>query len=411
MNRTGGIIIGAVVVLAIVLFVWWMKGHAPKYKWYTDYNKKSDQPYGLKCFYDLLKEQKGEVTLMNEESLYKLDTSKRNANFIMINSYMEIDSAEVVTLFDWAKKGNTVFISVEQAPMDLMARFVPQSDSIYGFDSYELNKIRVNFNSKDLPYKKPFGFEHKYLKDTTSTYWSGYSKKYFEEKLTTFDFIPISSFNDSVYNCFYVNEGEGKVIIHSNPLAFTNYFMVQKKGMHHANNIFSYLNNGPVYWNELGGLTTFNNNSGYQSNPLKFLFSHYTLKAGWYLFLASVLVFLIFRAKREQRIIPVVFKNKNTSIEYAKGIGSLFYQKKSHFNIGNELYMIFLADIRSRYNIVTSKNEKELIEQICVRTEIKREIITDLFAAFSDVKYNVNATAKELVKLYQAIENFNNLKK
>lgn len=408
MNRSGGVIIGAVIVLAIVALVWWMKGHAPKYKWYVDYNKKNDQPYGLKSFYDLLNEDR-ELSLM-EGSLGYIDTSKRNTNFVVVDSYFEIDSAEVTNLFDYVSKGNTAFICVEQAPMALLARFVPVSDSIYGFDTYELNSIHVNFHPKVLSYKKPLEFEHKFLKEITPIYWAGYSERYYEEKLKGFDFVPISSFNDTVLNCFYVQEGKGKVILHTDPLVFTNYFMVQKKGLYHANNIFSYLNNGPVIWYEPGNLSNFNGGRD-QGNPLKFLFSHYTLKAGWYLFLISILIFLIFRAKREQRIIPVIYKNKNTSIEYAKGIGSLYYQKKSHFNIGNELYTIFLADIRSRYNIITSKNEKELIEQICIRTEVKKDIVTDLFEAFSDVKYNVNATAKELVKLYKAIENFNNLKK
>jgi hypothetical protein len=409
MNRSGGVIIGAVIVLAIVALVYWMKGHAPKYKWYTEYNKKSDQPYGLKNFYDLLKDDREIST--NEGMILLLDTSQRNTNFVFVNSYLEIDSTEAAELIEYVSKGNTAFISIDEAPMDLLARFVPRTDSIYPFDTYEGKSINVNFDSKDLPYKKPIEFEHKFLKDVTPIYWAGYSKRYFEEKLKGFDFVPISSFNDTVVNCFYVKEGKGKIIIHTGPIVFTNYFMVQKKGLHHANNIFSYLNNGPVIWHEPASITNFNGGAGDQNNPLKFLFSHYTLKAGWYLFLISILIFLIFRAKREQRIIPVVYKNKNTSIEYAKGIGSLYYQKKSHYNIGNELYMIFLADIRSRYNIATSKNEKELIDQICVRTEVKKEIITDLFQAFSDVKYNVNAKAQELVKLYQAIENFNNLKK
>jgi predicted site-specific integrase-resolvase len=61
--------------------------------------------------------------------------------------------------------------------------------------------------------------------------------------------------------------------------------------------------------------------------------------------------------------------------------------------------------------MVTAEKKEELIEQISSRTEINKEVIVDLFKLFSDVKYNVNAKSKDLVKLYQALENFNNIKK
>lgn len=394
----------------ITAFVLYMQARSPKYKWDTEYYKSSEQPYGLKHFYELLKSQKNEVNLISTRALEELDTTKTNSNLIAVETYIELDSVNIDLLLNYIKKGNRVFLSCEESPTYLLERILPEAGSVYGYDDYENSMIKIKYASSQLPYPEKFTFLHKYLKTVTPRNWTGYYPSYFNAALGSYGAIPISYFNDTIVNCFAINHGKGKLIIHSSPIVFTNYHIIQKNGFKNANNILSYLNNGAIYWNELQ-YTKNGSNSGREGNPLKFLFSHYALQTGWYVFLISVLIFLVFRSKREQRIIPIIYQNKNTSIEYAKAIGSLFYQKKAHHHIANELYNVFLSDIRTRYNIVTSSKEDELMEQIARRTEIKKEVLEDLFKLFGDVKYNVNATSKELVKLYQALENFNNIKK
>lgn len=394
----------------IAAFVFYIKSITPKYKWETEYSRKSDQPYGLKSFYELLKEQNNEISLVSSRSFDLLDSNETNSNLIAIDTYIELDSINISFLLNYIHKGNKVFISSDESPTYLLERILPDAGSVYGYDEYESSVVNIDFPSSQLPYPEKLKFQHQYLKEIKPRNWPGYYGHYFDEALGNYSAVPISYFNDTIVNCFSISYGKGSLIIHSNPIVFTNYNIIQKNGFKNANNIFSYLNNGPIYWDELQ-YNRSENNGSYDHNPLKFLFSHYTLKAGWYLFLFSVFIFILFRSKREQRIIPIMYKNKNTSIEYAKAIGSLYYQKKAHHNIASELYNVFLSDIRTRYNVTTSIKENELIEQISNRTEIKKEIVIDLFKLFGDVKYNVNATSKELVKLYQALEDFNNIKK
>ena len=395
---------------SIAAFVFYIKARTPKYKWEPEYSKKSEQPYGLKSFYKFLKEQNKDIKSIGSSELYLLDTSNTHSNFIVVDSYIYLDSINISYLLNYIKKGNNVFISTNESPIYLLEQILPGADSIYEYDQYERNMIDVNFSSSQLPYPEKIRFKHQYLKKVTPFNWSGYSSSYFDDTFSRQNVIPISYINDSIVNCFSISHGKGTLIIHSNPIVFTNFYMIQKNGFKNTNNIFSYLNNGTIYWNEFDFSKLENEGSG-DGNPLKFLFSHYTLRTGWYVFLISIFMFILFRSKREQRIIPIIYKNKNTSIEFAKAIGSLYFQKNAHHNIANELYTIFLADIRTRYNMVTAEKKEELIEQISSRTEIKKEIIVDLFKLFSDVKYNVNAKSKDLIKLYQALENFNNIKK
>ena len=411
MNRNVITLIVALLVGgSIAAFILYMQARTPKYRWDPEYYKSSEQPYGLKYFYDLLKTQKNEINLISTRELDELDTVSNNGNLIAIDSYIELDSINIDFLLKYISQGNNVFLSSDDSPTYLLERILPEAGSVYGYDECLRSAVKINYTSAKIPYPEKFTFLNKYLKKFQPRRWSGYFPSYFNVVLARHGAVPISYLNDSIINCFSVPYGKGKLIVHSNPIVFTNYNIIQKNGFKNANNMLSYLNNGPTYWNELQyNKQSYNNSSN--NNPLKFLFSHYALQTAWYVFLISVVIFIVFRSKREQRIIPIIYQNKNTSIEYAKAIGSLYYQKKAHHNIANELYNIFLADIRTRYNIITSLKEDELIAQISKRTEIKKEVIIDLFRLFSDVKYNINATSKELVKLYQAIENFNNLKK
>ncbi|MBI3519404.1 MAG: DUF4350 domain-containing protein [Bacteroidetes bacterium] len=394
----------------IAAFVMYIQARTPKYKWEPEYSKKSEQPYGLKYFYEMLKDQKKEITSIDGESFDLLDTTKTNSNLIAIDSYIEYDSLNISFLLDYIRRGNKAFISSEEAPTYLLERILSSSVTIYGYDKFSGKTITVNYTSSQLPYPGKIRFQNQYLKAVVSRDWPGYDQSYFNQSIKNQNVVPISYINDTIINCFYISYGKGALIIHSNPILLTNYHLIQKEGFKNTNNLFSYLNNGSIYWSEYQVFQN-NNEEGAEKNPLKFLFSHYTLKTAWYVFLFSVFLFIVFRSKREQRIIPVIYKNKNTSIEYAKAIGSLYYQKKSHHNIATELYLIFLSDIRTRYNIATSVKESELIDKISDRAEIKKEVVLDLFKLFSDVKNDVNATSKELIKLYQALENFNHLKK
>ena len=410
MTKNSIIILVVVLVgVGIFAFVMYVKSHTPKFKWEPDYLKKSEQPYGLKCFYDLLKTQNTNINSISTDAFYLLDTNETNGNLIIIDSYVGLDSLNSAYLLDYVYKGNKVFIATDEAPLELFKRFLPSTDSAV-YDKYESSAITIKFTSSELPYPETMLFHHQYYKNDASTHWSGYFKNYFDTRISPYNIVPISYFNDTIINCFYATYGKGKLVVHTNPILFANYNIIQKNGFKNARNIFSYLNNGPVHWHEFQ-YPQYQNNGSYENNPLKFLFSHYTLRTGWYVLIASILIFILFRSKREQRIIPVIYKNKNTSIEYAKAIGSLYYQKKSHHYLGIELYTIFLSEIRTRYNIITSAKESDLIEQISKKAEVKKEILIDLFASFDDVRHDVNSTSKQLIKLYQAIGNFNKIKK
>jgi len=402
MNRNLIVILFLVILGGgIFAFYLYIKQYTPKYNWTEIYKKESDQPYGLKLFYELLESNKKKTHTIKNKFLENLDTTVSNANYVVVGDYLYIDSLRANHILSFAEKGNTVFIATNYAPLEITRMLLPVSDTIYNYGSYEDSIVSVAF---DVPNKENYSFHYQYLKDTTTYGWSAYTTTYFNDTLVNYGFKAISTLNNNI-NCYYFDFGKGKVIIHTNPILFTNYNMIQKNGFDHANKILSNLNNGAIYWDEISQkpINTFNENGMPTENPMQFLFSHYTLRWGWYLFLSTVLIYLLFRSKREQRIIPLQPKNTNTSIAYTEAIGVLYFQKGKHQLIANEMYLLLFASFRNKYQIVTTIEEPELINQVAAKSGIEKEKIDTLFKLFRTVRFSPLANSKDLINLHNAV--------
>lgn len=402
MNRNLIVILFLVILGGgIFAFYLYIKQYTPKYSWIEIYKKESDQPYGLKVFYELLESNKKEIHSIKNKFLENLDTTISNANYVVVGDYLYIDSLRANHILSFAEKGNTVFIATNYAPLEITRMLLPVSDTIYNYGNYTDSIVSVSFDSLQ---KEQFPFHYQYLKDTATYGWNAYPTTYFNDTLVNYGFKPISWLNNRI-NCYYFDFGKGKVILHANPILFTNYNIIQKNGFDHVNKILSNLNNGAIYWDELSHkpINTFNENSMSTENPMQFLFSHYTLRWGWYLFLITIFIYLLFRSKREQRIIPLLPKNINSSIEYTKAVGVLYFQKGKHQLIANEMYLLLFASFRNKYNILTTLAEPELINQIAAKSGIEKEKIDIIFKHFRTVRYSPIANSKDLINLHNAV--------
>ncbi|PBQ33816.1 hypothetical protein CNR22_19190 [Sphingobacteriaceae bacterium] len=403
------IVFSLLIALLIGVFIYYKNAYFPKYNWTPDYKINSEQPYGLKLAYTTIKNNHS-TTIIYNQSYHLLDTNSSNSNLVFIGDDFYIDSVAASSLIKYVEKGNNVLISSNYSPLEILRNFIPLHDTIYGFGGRMDSLISLDFRGDSVPFKKKIDFHYQYLKDTASTYWSYYGSNYYKDTLSTYDFEPISFLNDSNLNAFYVRCGKGKFILHANPVLFTNYYMVGQNGFEHANNMLSKLHKGPVYWDDHTSVQS-NSSRSAHVNPLKFLFSHPHLKWAWYLFLITIVLYLVFRSKREQRIIPLMPVNTNASVEYTKAIGTLYFQSKGHTHIANEMYILFLSEIRTRYNLSTDMAELDLVELLSIRSGIDKSVLYNLFKQFKFIRSSEDASADDLINLHNAIENYNKKRK
>ena len=88
-----------------------------------------------------------------------------------------------------------------------------------------------------------------------------------------------------------------------------------------------------------------------QMSPFRYFLSQPPLRWALYLSMASILLFMIFTARRKQRAIPVIREPENKSLEFVELIGTLYYQKKDHADLVRKKFFYFTEELRREIQV------------------------------------------------------------
>ena len=134
--------------------------------------------------------------------------------------------------------------------------------------------------------------------------------------------------------------------------------------------VLSHIDKGPILWDiTLESSESPGRNRGFSNSPLKYILSQPPLAWGWYILLGMAVLYLIFRAKRRQRVIPVLEKNENTSLEFINTIGRLYFIQNNHRQLALEKMKLFLGFIREHYHLPTREINDAFKKQLIVKAK------------------------------------------
>lgn len=138
--------------------------------------------------------------------------------------------------------------------------------------------------------------------------------------------------------------GKGEVIFVSSPLLFTNYGMLEGNTFVYIFRLMSYLADLPVYRTEAYVKTDAMLVA--EQSPFREFIKRPPLRWALYLTLLGVVLFMIFTARRRQRVIPIMSKPANRSLEFIQLIGTLYYQRKDHVDLVRKKFKLFAEELR-----------------------------------------------------------------
>ena len=372
-----------VVLLGIVA----IDSTAPKpINWTPTYSINDKIPFGLYIFNQELKSilKPDTLTTINVtpyeyfDGLYDYDTLvnayKKSGTFVAVNEYSSFDDESVKELLYFSGHGNTVFLSMQTLPQML------------------LDSLKINYSSKfELEKNTAVWFSNEKLGPEKYNLLEGLGRNYFTEidTLTT-TILGYQGTDKAFANFIKVPYNQGNFIIHLQPAVFTNFHLLKKNHFEYAEKVLSYLPKGNIYW------YTKDLTSGHISqNPMRFIFSQPALKAAWYLFLLGMLVFILFNAKRKQRIVPIIEPLENTTIEFTKTIGNLYFQEGNHHTIIDKKIIYLLDKIRREYLLDTTVLDEKFVHKLQQKTGKNPEDLKQLF-------YKINQHRKGH---YESVEN------
>jgi hypothetical protein len=162
----------------------------------------------------------------------------------------------------------------------------------------------------------------------------------------------------------------------------------------------SYIPKGTVFW-----YIKDQNGEVISDSPMRYILSQPALKWAWYIFLTGMFLFIIFNAKRKQRIVPIIKPLTNTTIDFTKTIGNLYYQEGNHDTIIDKKIIYFLEKIRNDYLIDTTQLDDDFIKKLHHKSGkdlvlIKRAVL--LITNHRRSPYN--SIEEDLIQINNAIE-------
>jgi hypothetical protein len=395
--------------------------------WEESYTSGDKIPYGAYVLYDQLDELFGEEVesvKVDPVSFLKNHKEETNANYIFINNYLGFDRTEMDDLLEFADRGNKVFVSTQSVTGAFGDSLKLESNPYYSYYEEDTVRVRLNnplFENRSYIYQKGSSYRHFVSYDTTRTTVlgevlpfepvKGYLKNIFGEEFGSEQDSTESIIENQIEksksrqvpqaNFIELKVGDGAIYYHLNPIAFTNYYMLQKGKEQYVSEVFSYLNDGPVYFDDYG-------KSGRRvvSSPLRFILTNAALKWSWYITLVAVLLYFIFKAKREQRAIPVVNPLENSTVEFTKTIGNLYFQSGDVSGVIHKKINFFLQKLRSKYFVNTEKMDAVFIQRLSVKTDVPQEQTKDIINYITHLRNKPVHSDYELKQLNKKIDAF-----
>ena len=364
--------------------------------WSPTYSIKDKIPFGLYVFDNEIKSyfKNQKIEKINTTpyeyliDLYDYDTLvnnyKINGTAVNISEYSDIDKQSVEELLIFVSRGNTAFLSSKELPMQLLDSLKVTTKLDYKFNDSIFNWV-ANKKLDSKKYKITEGLGNNYFSkiDTLNATVLGYQN------------------GDSTrVNYIKVKYYDGEFLLHTQPTAFTNFHLLKGDHFEYAQKVLSYIPKNNIFWfikNQDG--------QAISQSPMRYILKQPALKYAWYIFLIGTIIFIIFNAKRKQRIIPIKKPLPNTTVDFTKTIGNLYYQEGDHDNIINKKIVYFLERIRNVYLIDTNKLDDEFIKKLHLKSgKDLSDIQRAVFLINTHRKSPHSSIEEDLIQINKAIE-------
>lgn len=200
--------------------------------------------------------------------------------------------------------------------------------------------------------------------------------------------------------------GKGEIVLVSTPLLFTNYGMLDKNNAAYIFRLLSSAQDLPLYRTE-----AYNKSEYEQRSPFRYFLSQPALRWGLYLTVITLVLFMIFTARRGQRPIPVIRQPENKTLEFTELIGTLYFQKKNHADLVRKKFTYFAENLRRGIQVDVEEDGDDalLCRKIANKTGMEAEKIATLLARLRPVIKGERNVSEQEMKGY--IEGMNEILK
>lgn len=378
---------------AAILFYMAFKFMSPReIDWTITYHHKDKNPFGTYALNSVIQSLfPGNVIHQNNYTLYELyDTLQKPVNFLSISTSFNPGKEDTNVLLRNIENGGIAFISAQYFS-GLFADTLSLNTSDYFFD--HANELFNRNDTASLSFKNPALVSSHYFFPRKNIH------NYFKEYDSTGTIIAANDLKLPV--TIKITRGKGTLFLNSTPLTFTNVYMLDGENYGFSEHSLSHLPKRETFWTEyyhMGRLEA--------QTPLRFILINEPLRWAYYIAILALLLFILFEAKRRQKIIPVVKPLENTTLEFVRTVGNMYFQANDHKNIAEKRIQFFLEQIRSSFGVPAYHDSNEALHTLARKSGNPEAEVRELFKTIRSIQNKQHITVDELKDLTEKIDRF-----
>jgi len=389
--------------------------------WSENYRYDEKEPYDIYALHQLLEARPEGLTMISDSLAQLNEHTTGHANYLFVGRYAFYNERAITELLDFVERGNTAFIAANDLPEDLASHLFGD-DCYYGiYDTdqiipfLQLDTVSLQITERGQNFDLVQVYDHNPYRRTTH---------YVSEELLcdpNIDNEVMGTLDTAFINFVRLSWGEGNFYFLTNPIFLTNYFLTDSLRHEYAEASLAVLGEGPVYWDEHSRVPPSvarqrdnrrnRGSGGYNggrnlltgNEALSYIQEQAPLALAWYTLIFAALLFVIFRGKRRQRIIPTIHRRENSSQRFIDTISRLVYQKGNHAAIARQELANLRFHLQDKYGIHWKEGHPPP-ENLAELTGISPEVAEKALIEIRVVQGKVEIEELSLLRFYRAIE-------
>jgi hypothetical protein len=366
-------------ILVLIGYVVFVATQPKEVHWFVTFKTTDVSPFGAFILHERATDLFDDWTV----SYATISQFEEDKNLFILAERLELQHADLKKLNELLEEGRNVMIAAggfSPLMQDSLGFSTDYKFSFYGVSLLESEETKLKVGEQFFDY--PIEMVTNYFEVNKEANW---------KVLATTENGPIA---------IQRSIGNGKLILVTNPLIFTNFGLLYNENYGAAEALLNEMPESALHY------TMF-----YQfgrpeaSTPLRYFLSQPALKWSIYLAMFAIVFYLGIDAWRKQRSIPILLPPSNTSIEYAQTLGGLFHREGNHYKTALKLINHFYSDIRERFYLEPEHSEK-FYHQLSSKSGMDKGHVTEIFKLIEQIRKTPALSEELLVELSKKIDEF-----
>jgi hypothetical protein len=422
------IFIVCITLFLLVMFL--IQLQMPKqFSWTPTFAHDDRNPFGCYVVDSMLSHAMPNGYTVQNKTLYQLSKEDKKQGVLIVSNKLHLSKLDIKSMENIVKRGGKVMIVGRS-----------ENDNDYEMDSLLFSKFGMRFNNAyryfDLSaLRRNIEKQTEGLIDTIS--WVGSREMYPRKKYTAYSMLMNSQIviykTMPVHNLAFYKEydeetgsgsnssqssaldeenavsctiaakyskGKGELIMVGAPLLFTNYGMLSGNLSGYIFRLMSQMKDLPVVRTQVYmEVPNAKMTGGNQESPFRYFLEQPPLRWALYLTVLTILIFMLFTARRRQRVIPVVEKPKNKSLEFVQLIGTLYYHRHDNTDLVRKKIIYFAEELRRRWmiDVMDTADNDRIFSVISQKTGMAYENVAGIIKGLRLVYYlEINIPSEDM---------------